>query len=287
MQIYANLQGSEQTGSIDDNQSSVSNLATVAGLPGLALRLALCAGFAAAVPAGAADGPAVRIAVEGAFPPFNYIDQNNELQGFEIDLAKALCEVMHARCTFVQHQWDGIINGLINRDYDAIMSSVAITEQRKKRIAFSRRYYMMPASFMAAKSTEVSGIAPEALAGKRVGTTDRSEHATLLEALYKETQVQRYGRLDEAILDLRAGRVDLVLGDKLPLTRFLASADGECCQIVGDAPITPGYLRRAVGVGLRKEDEELKGLFDRAIEEVKRNGTYDRIRAKYFPVDIK
>jgi polar amino acid transport system substrate-binding protein len=252
-------------------------------LGALTLRMLLAAPLTVA----AQDGPFVRIAVEGAFPPFNYIDQNNELQGFEVDLAKALCEAMRARCTFVQHQWDGIINGLINREYDAIMSSVAITETRKRRIAFSRRYYLMPASFMTAKSTEVAGITPEALAGKKVGTTDRSEHAAFLEGLYKDTEVQLYARLDEAILDLRADRIDLVLGDKLPLTRFLASPDGECCRIVGDAPVSQAYLRRAVGVGLRKEDEDLRALFDRVIEEVKRNGTYDRIRAKYFPVDIK
>lgn len=249
--------------------------------------LALGMLLAAPLPAAAQDGPSVRIAVEGAFPPFNYIDQNNELQGFEVDLGRALCEAMRARCTFVQHQWDGIVNGLINREYDAIMSSLAITEARRKRIGFSRRYYLMPAAFMAAKSTEVAGIAPGALAGKRVGTTDRSEHAAFLEGLYKDTEVRLYGRLEEAILDLKADRIDLVLGDKLPLTQFLAGPDGECCRIVGDAPKSQAYLRRAVGVGLRKEDEDLKTLFDRAIEEVKRNGTYDRIRARYFPVDIK
>jgi polar amino acid transport system substrate-binding protein len=242
---------------------------------------------AQAPPPAAPDGPSVRIAVEGAFPPFNFIDQNNELAGFEVDLGKALCEAMAARCTFLTHQWDGIVNGLINRDYDAIMSSVAITEARKKRIAFSRRYYLMPASFMAAKSAEVAGITPEALAGKRIGTTDRSEHAAFLQGLYRDTEIRLYGRLDEAILDLRAERIDLVLGDKLPLTRFLASADGECCRLVGDAPASSAYLRRAVGVALRKEDEDLRALFDKAIEDVKRNGTYDRIRARYFPVDIK
>ena len=249
--------------------------------------LALCLLLAPLHSALAQAGPAVRIAVEGAFPPFNYIDQSNELQGFEVDLAKALCETMGARCTLVQHAWDGIVRGLVNREYDAIMSSLAITERRQKRIAFSRRYYLMPSAFLAPKAAAVTRVTPEALAGKRIGTVDRSEHAAYLEASYKESEVRLYGKLEEAILDLQTERIDLVLGDKLQLTRFLEGQQGECCLLVADAPFAPAYQPRAVGVGLRKEDEELKARFDAAIASVMANGTYDRIRAKYFPFDIK
>jgi polar amino acid transport system substrate-binding protein len=244
---------------------------------------------AMAAPAGAEgqDGPVIRVAVEGAYPPFNYLDQSNELQGFEVDLLKALCEAMKAQCTLVTHDWDGIIRGLINREYDAIMSSLEITGRREKRIAFSRRYYAIPAAFIAQKDSDIRDVSPEALAGRKVGTTDRSEHAAFLQKHYKSTEVQTYGKLEEADLDLLTGRIDLVLGDKLSIFKFLDSREGACCRFVADAPFDENYHGKGYGVGLRKEDVELKAMFDKAIEQVMADGTYDRISAKYFGFDIK
>lgn len=234
----------------------------------------------------AASAP-IRIAVEGAFPPFNFIDQNNELQGFEVDLSKALCEQMNAECVLVQHEWDGIIRGLLNRDYDAIMSSLEILERRQKRIAFSNPYYRIPAVFVGSKDSDIKNLTPEGLAGLKIGATDRSDHADYLEQHYKESEIALYGTPVEATLDLLVGRIDAVFGDKRALMTFLQSREGECCRFLGSAPAEPAYARQYYGIGLRKEDAELKTRFDLALAALKANGTYDRIRAKYFPFDIK
>jgi polar amino acid transport system substrate-binding protein len=234
----------------------------------------------------AQEGLAIRIAVEGAYPPFNYIEQN-ELQGFEVDLLKALCSVMEARCTFVSRDWDGIIGGLLKGEYDAIMSSLEITARREKRIAFSRRYYLVPAAFVAPKESVIDQVTPEALAGKRIGAVERSEQAAFMEKVYKQAELRFYGKLEEANLDLLAGRLDLVIGDKLALSNFLGTREGSCCRFVADVPADPAYFGRGYGVGLRKQDQELKAKFDRAIERVIADGTYDRIRTKYFRIDIK
>jgi polar amino acid transport system substrate-binding protein len=229
----------------------------------------------------------IRVAVEGAYPPFNYFDQNNELQGFEIDLLKAICARMQARCIPVAHEWDGIIRGLIDRKYDAIMSSLEITEKRAKRIAFSRPYYRIPAAFIGPKDEPVEPIGREALAGKTIGTVHDSEHVAYLAKLAPDAEIETYGKLDEANLDLLTGRVDLVLGDKLALSKFLTSREGACCRFVADAPYDPAYHGQGYGVGLRKEDPDLKAAFEAAIGHVIADGTYDRIRAAYFPFDIK
>jgi polar amino acid transport system substrate-binding protein len=240
-------------------------------------------------PAGALaqDRPPIRVAVEGAYPPFNYFDQNNDLQGFEVDLLKALCAVMQVQCTLVPHDWDGIIRGLIERQYDAIMSSLEITDRRAKRIAFSRRYYRIPAAFIGQKQSDVQAISPEVLAGRTVGTVHDSEHGEYLKSFAPDVAVQTYGKIDEANLDLLTGRVDLVLGDKLSLSKFLKSREGHCCRFVADAPLNPVFHGHGYGIGMRKEDQDLKAAFDRAIEQVMADGTYDRIRAKYFDFDIK
>jgi polar amino acid transport system substrate-binding protein len=231
--------------------------------------------------------PTIRVAIEGAYPPFNFIDQNNELQGFEVDLLKSLCEVMKAECVLVPRAWDGIVKGLVSRDYDAIMSSLEITERRQKRIAFSDPYYRIPAIFIGSKETAPGETSPAAMAGRRIGVTDRSDHETYLKEFYKDSEIVLYAKLEEANLDLLVGRLDAVFGDRSQLSRFLESREGNCCHILGDAPKEPVYRYQSYGIGLRKEDEDLRARFNRAIAQVKGDGTYDRIRAKYFSFDIK
>jgi len=229
----------------------------------------------------------VRIAVEGAYPPFNFIDANNELQGFEVELLKSLCEAMNAECELVQHEWDGIIRALVNREYDAVMSSLEITERRQKRIAFSDPYYRIPAVFIGSKETAPGAVTPAAMAGKKIGTIERTDHEAYLKTFYKNSEIVLYAKAEEANLDLLVGRIDAVFADELLLSKFLGTREGACCHIVGDAPAEPAYKRESYGIGLRKEDEELRERFNRAIAQVKADGTYDRIRAKYFPFDIK
>jgi polar amino acid transport system substrate-binding protein len=193
---------------------------------------------------------------------------------------------MAARCQPVQHQWEGIVRGLIEGRYDAIMSSLEITPRRRKRIAFSRPYYRIPTAFIARKEADLPAVTPQALAGLRIGAVDRSRAAALVEGRYGGTELRTYGKLEEANLDLFTERLDLVVGDKLALSRFLASREGACCRFVGDVPpqaeADDGY-----GIGLRPQDTALKARFDRAIDEVMADGTYDRIRARYIPFDTK
>ena len=229
----------------------------------------------------------VRIAVEGAYPPFNFIDANNELQGFEVELLKSLCEAMDTECELVQHEWDGIIRALVNREYDAVMSSLEITERRQKRIAFSDPYYRIPAVFIGSRETAPGAVTPAAMAGKKIGTIERTDHGAYLKTFYKNSEIVLYAKAEEANLDLLVGRIDAVFADELLLSKFLGTREGACCHIVGDAPAEPAYKRESYGIGLRKEDEELRERFNRAIAQLKADGTYDRIRAKYFPFDIK
>src|SRR3712207_5011862 len=158
-----------------------------------------------------APKPTIRIAVEGAYPPFNFIDANNELQGFEVDLLKSLCDAMKASCELVPHAWDGIIKGLLNREYDAVMSSLEITERRQKRIAFSDPYYRIPAVFIGSKEAAPGDVTPAAMAGKKIGTIERTDHETYLKTYYWDSEVILYSKAEEANSELLLGRVDDVL----------------------------------------------------------------------------
>jgi polar amino acid transport system substrate-binding protein len=234
-----------------------------------------------------ASADKVRIATEGASPPFNAVSATGEPEGFEIDLGRALCRAMKRECEFVLQDWDSLIPGLKARRFDAVMSSMAITPQRAKKIAFSKRYYLLPAAFAARKDDAVDAVTPAALAGRSVGAPDHSEHAAYVEDLYPASELRPYGDLRSALLDLAVERVDLVLGDKLGIATFLESREGKCCRIVADAPEHSTYHGLGVGVGLRREDGALLAAFDAAIDAVRASGEYDRIRARHFPFDIR
>ncbi|WP_375460750.1 transporter substrate-binding domain-containing protein [uncultured Enterovirga sp.] len=251
---------------------------------GLAAALAFAASLLVAAPEAAAQG-ALRIATEGAYPPFNYVE-GTEPAGFEVDLAKALCNRMGLPCTIVLQDWEGMYGGLKAGRFDAILSSMEITPERRTRYRFSRRYYRIPAALVGTRNGDDAAIVkPDDLEGRSVGVVKDSEFADYLATLPKPPVVRTYHKLDEAQLDLLTGRIDYVLGDKLALSRFLESREGmACCRVVADLPVDRG---EGIGVALRRGDRGLAEMFDRAIEAVMADGTYDRIRAKYIPFDIK
>lgn len=230
----------------------------------------------------------LRIATEGAYPPFNYLD-GNEPAGFEVELGQALCRAMGLTCLFVIQEWDGMYAALREKRVDAIMSSMEVTPERRTRYRFSRSYYRIPSSLIGAKGGDP---APPAfrladLAGRSVGIVRDGEFQAYLEALPapQRPDIRVFNKLEEAQLDLLTGRLDYVLGDKLEITRFIASREGAgCCRVVADLPVDRG---EGMAIALGKGDRALADMFDAALAKVMADGTYDRIRAKFVPFDIK
>jgi polar amino acid transport system substrate-binding protein len=237
--------------------------------------------------AGAKEWKTVRIGTEGAYPPFNFFDTNKQLQGFDIDIAKALCEKMKVKCDFVAQDWDGIIPALLAGKYDAIIASMSITEERKKSVDFTNKYYNTPASFVANKKMNVADASPETLKGKTLGAQSATTHASYLEDKYKGSTIKLYGTQDEANADLVAGRLDGVLADKVALLEWLGKTeDGKCCKFIGSDIRDVKYFGDGAGIAIRKNEPELKAMFDKAIAEIRADGTYKKINDKYFPFDV-
>jgi polar amino acid transport system substrate-binding protein len=228
----------------------------------------------------------VKIASEGSRPPYNYID-NNELAGFEIDLGRELCSRMKVSCHFVAQDWDGLIPGLLAHQYDAIMAAMEITDAAREKLAFTKPYVRMPSSFMALKDNIPADVSPAGLAGKRIGVESGGAHQNFLEDLYKQSEIHAYSTLEEAVLDLAEGRLDEVIGDRDALDDFIKTRrEAQNCVLVGDVPRDPGYFGDGVGIGLRKSDASLKTMFEKALDSAVADGTFAKIRAKYFSFEI-
>jgi lysine-arginine-ornithine-binding protein len=267
--------------------------------------------LAAAAVAGLAAGSAwaqiqepVRIGTEGAYPPFNFIDEDGNLQGFDVDIARALCEAAEFECEFVIQDWDGIIPGLLAEKYDAIIASMSITDERKQVVDFTNKYYQTPARFVAADDSGISvvmGDAPDAvgnvdeiefdtesLDGKVVGVQSATIHeAFLQDNLGDIVEIRSYGSQEEANLDLTSGRVDMLLADSIALDEgFLKTDAGEGYGFVGPGFTDSRWFGTGAGIAIRKGEDELREAFNAAIAEIRGNGTYEEINAKYFDFDV-
>ncbi|MDH2431955.1 ABC transporter substrate-binding protein [Pokkaliibacter sp. MBI-7] len=231
----------------------------------------------------AKDWNNIRIGVEGAYPPFSSVTPEGELVGFDIDIAKTLCEQMQAKCEFVKQDWDGIIPALLARKYDAIIASMSITEERKKKVAFSDKYYNSPAEFIAPKGSSLV-INADGLKGKKIGVQRETIHDKYATEHYPDAEIVRYGTQDEAYLDLQAGRVDALLLDAVAgEDGFLKKPEGANYAFIGE-PIQ--LSEEGAGIAIRKQDTDLVEKFNKAIADIRANGKYDEVAKKYFSFDI-
>ena len=241
----------------------------------------------------AKDWDSIRFATEGAYPPFNMVDTQGEVQGFEVDISNALCEQMKARCTWVKQEWDGMIPALLSRKFDAIAASMSITEERKKRVDFSNKFYATPLALVARKGTQLLPQA-EALKGKRIGVQRGTVADNFASRFWADqgVEVVRYARQEEAYLDLEAGRIDASWLDALMADGgFLSTPAGVDFAMMGGLihgrnADEKAVIGEGVGIAIRKQDKDLKAKLDQALAEIRANGKYDEIRKKYFAYDI-
>ena len=229
----------------------------------------------------------IRVGVEGAYPPFSWVEKDGTLKGFDIDIAMALCEEIGAECVLVPQDWDGIIPALLARKYDAIIASMSITEERKKKVAFSDKYYNSPAKFARKKGSGIT-ISKAGMKGKKVGVQRATTHDNFITAEFGDSvEIKRYGTQDEAYLDAISGRVDLLLADSIAMEDgFLKTDKGKGWEFVGPGYSDPKYFGVGAGIAVRKSDGELAKLFSLAIKVIRSNGVYHRINGKYFAFDV-
>jgi len=227
----------------------------------------------------------LRIATEGTYPPWSFKDAKGALQGWDVDMANALCERMKASCEIVAQDWDGIIPGLMARKYDLIVASMAITEQRRQRVAFSDKYKETVSRFIA-KKDEPADVSPAGLKGKSIGVQRGSIQAAYLAQGYKDSDIKFYDTPQAAELDLVAGRVEYIFGNMVTyFVGFMKTPEAAGFAFIGP-DLKGGLLGDGNGIALRKDEPALLARVNAALESLRADGTYDRITAKYFPFKL-
>ena len=238
---------------------------------------------AIAAPAFAAD---LRVAVDPTYEPFTFKTPQGEVTGFDVDIAKAVCEQIKRKCVFVEQVWDSMIPGLQAKKYDAIISSMSMTDERKRVVDFTDRYYKTPSAIVVKKDIPYSG--PASLKGKKIGVLKGSTQEKWANGELKTAGVTiiPYEAQDQVYLDIKSGRLDGTVADKVEVHGgFLRKPEGKDYGYVGPDQYETKYYGDGIGIAIRKNQGDLKKQMNEAIKTIRSNGTYNTIAKKYFDFD--
>ncbi|WP_420860813.1 transporter substrate-binding domain-containing protein [Algirhabdus cladophorae] len=219
--------------------------------------------------AGIAMAQTVRMGTEGAYPPYNFLNDAGEVDGFERELGDELCKRAELTCEWVTNEWDSIIPNLVSGNYDTIIAGMSITAERDEVIDFTQGYTQPDPSVFLAMSSDVD--LKGGVVAAQTGTIQASHIASM------GATVVEFATPEETIAAVKNGEADAVLADKAFLMP-IAEAEADL-SIVGDDV----YLGGGVGMGLRESDGELRGKFDAAIQSMKDDGSLNALLAKWLP----
>jgi len=212
------------------------------------------------------------------YPPFESLDASNQIVGFDIDLAKALCKQMQAECTFTNHAFDSLIPSLKFRKYDAVISGMDITPERSKQVSFTTPYYANSAVVIAKKGAFKSF---DELKGKRIGMENGTTHQKYLQDKHPEIKTVSYDSYQNAIIDLKNGRIDGVFGDTAVVNEWLKT--NPQLGTVGEHVTDAEYFGTGLGIAVRPDNQVLLTKLNTALAAIKADGTYQKISDQWFP----
>ena len=241
----------------------------------------------AAGAAAARDWNAIRIGVDPTYKPFTYKTPDGQVTGFDIDIANALCAEMKAKCSFVESSWEGIIPGLRANKFDAIISSMSITDERRKAVDFTAKYYDSPSRVIARSGTLDGSVA--SLKGKRVGALKASTQETYAKKVLAAAgaNVVSYDSTQQSYLDIKSGRLDAIVSDQIEgRVGFLDTPEGKGYAFVGPELKDPQIFGSGSGIAVRKEDTDLRDRFNAALKTIRANGVWKKASDRYFDFDI-
>ena len=179
-----------------------------------------------------------------------------------------------------------MIPALLANKFDAVIASMSITEERKKKVDFSTKYYNTPPAIAVPKDSSLTEATKASLADIALGAQSSTTHSNYAEAYFEDSDIKLYPTPDEYKLDLASGRLDAAIDDIVVLGEWLATDDGACCKILTPLPTDPVINGEGAGVAVRKEDTELRDMISSAITAIRNNGEYKKVNNKYFDFDV-
>lgn len=227
----------------------------------------------------------IRFLTETDYPPFNYTGADGNPAGFNVDLARSLCEEIKVTCTVQMRRFETLVDALTSNRGDAIIASMAVSPQLRARVDFTDPYYRVPARFASRKDAVMPEIRPEYLEGKKVGVIAGSAHEAYLKAMFTDAELHGYPNDDALRTALRKGEVDFIFGDAISLAFWINGTDsGDCCAFSGGPFVESRFFGEGIGIAVRKGNDVLRQALNWALFRVWEKGRYTDLWLRYFSV---
>jgi polar amino acid transport system substrate-binding protein len=227
----------------------------------------------------------IRFLTETDYPPFNFTGPDGNPAGFNVDLARALCDEIKVTCTIQMRRFETLIDAITSNRGDAIIASLAVTPQLRARVDFTDPYYRAPARFVSRKDAVMTEVRPEYLEGKKIGVITGSSHEAYLKAMFTDAEVHSYANDDALRSALRRGEVDFIFGDAISLAFWINGTDsGDCCAFSGGPFVESRYFGEGVGIAVRKGNDLLRQALNWALFRIWEKGRYTDLWLHYFSV---
>jgi len=227
----------------------------------------------------------IRFLTETDYPPFNYAGPDGNPAGFNVDLARMICEELSVGCTVQMRRFDTLVDALAENRGDAVIASIAPTAEMRRRVDFTDPYYRTPARFVARRDSPIREVLPERLEGTKVGVVAGTAHEGYLKALFTGAERRTYVNADAARQGLRAGEVELLFGDGTQLAFWLNGSDsGACCDFRGGPFLESRFFGEGIGIAVRRGNDAMRQALNYALFRIWERGRYTDLWLRYFPI---
>lgn len=238
-------------------------------------------------PAAGAQQPrrvVVRFLTEGDFPPFNYLDEDGVLNGFNVDLARALCNEIGAACDIRVRPWEELLVALKRGEADAVIAGHAVTADALRDVEFTDRYFQTPGRFAAKTDAEKVEIVPDLLYGRSIAVAKGTPHEAFLKTFFRDSRVQVFETAELAREALLQGKTDYVFDDGIGLAFWInGTLSRRCCELRGGPFFEPRYFGDGIGIAVPRSDPQIRALLNSALHKVRTSGRFDELVSRYFP----
>ena len=227
----------------------------------------------------------IRFLTEFDYPPFNYAGPDGNPAGFNVEVARLICEELKIQCTIQLRRFDTLLQALGENRADAVIASLAVTPETRQRVDFSEPYYRAPARFVARRDTTLRDVVPEGMEGKKIAVVGGTAHEAYLKAFFTEAELKTYRTMEAAREGLRKSEADLLFGDGVALAFWLNGTDSaNCCVFVGGPFTESRYFGEGVGIAIRRGNDTLRLAFNWALFRLWEKGRFTDLWLRYFPI---
>lgn len=227
----------------------------------------------------------IRFLTTDDFPPFHFALPDGSLAGFDIDLARAICDDLKITCTIQARRFDTLVTAIKESQGDALIAALANTAAARADLTFTAPYYTTPARFVTATKTSMPEVTPEALAGHTIGVQAGTAHLAYLQTFFAKAVVKTFPDQGSLRTALRDAKVEAIFGDGIALSLWLNGTDANGCCAFRGGPFTESFFfGNGVSIAVAKSNIPLREALDYELDKLAKDGTYTDLYLKYFPI---